>query len=137
MEKETENKLKSKNIRPTSMRILIYDYLRTLTVALSLTEIEHHFHKADRITIYRTLQTFEEKGLVHSIVDDNGTKYKMSAEGRGEAHRDAHLHFYCKKCGQTTCKESITFPQLPNAGFRIDEIQIMAKGICEKCLDKE
>lgn len=63
MERGTELKLISKNTRPTSMRILVYDYLNIQTAALSLTEIEAYFHKADKVTIYRTLKTFEEKGI--------------------------------------------------------------------------
>jgi Fe2+ or Zn2+ uptake regulation protein len=41
---------------------------------LSLSEIENQFENADRITIYRTLKTFEEKGIVHSIQENNTTK---------------------------------------------------------------
>ncbi len=43
MERGTELKLISKNTRPTSMRILVYDYLNIQTAALSLTEIEAYF----------------------------------------------------------------------------------------------
>jgi Fe2+/Zn2+ uptake regulation proteins len=61
MNKEIENKLIHKNTKPTSMRILVYDFLSSQQVATSLSEIENHFENADRTTIYRTLKTFEEK----------------------------------------------------------------------------
>jgi Fur family ferric uptake transcriptional regulator len=43
MNKDIENKLLHKNTKPTSMRILVYDFLNRQEVAVSLTEIENHF----------------------------------------------------------------------------------------------
>ncbi len=137
MNQATEDKLLKKKTRPTSMRILVYDYLNEQESALSLGEIEQHFHQADRITIYRTLKTFKENGIVHSIQENHTTKYKLCEdECDGKPHRESHLHFYCKICKQTTCKEDIVIPQHLQATFRIDEIRFFAKGICENCLDE-
>ncbi|RYZ49860.1 MAG: transcriptional repressor, partial [Chitinophagaceae bacterium] len=37
--------------------------------------------KYDRVTIYRTLQTFEEKGIIHSIpTADNAVRYALCKE---------------------------------------------------------
>jgi Fur family ferric uptake transcriptional regulator len=58
MRKDIENKLIDKNTKPTSMRILVYDFLSSQEAALSLSEIENYFESADRTTIYRTLKTF-------------------------------------------------------------------------------
>ena len=58
--KEIEEKLESKGIRPTAMRILIYKYMAEKEVAIALNDIENTFVKADRTTLYRTLKTFEE-----------------------------------------------------------------------------
>lgn len=44
MKKDTENKLLNKNTKPTSMRILVYDFLAAQKVALSLSEIEEQLH---------------------------------------------------------------------------------------------
>lgn len=133
--KNIENKLLHKNTKPTSMRILVYEFLNTQNVALSLSEIEYHFRNADRTTIYRTLKTFEEKGIVHSIQENATTKYRLCDDECDEkTHKDWHLHFYCKICKQTTCREDIFFPENIQTNFRIDDIRLFAKGICEKCL---
>lgn len=135
MKKQIVHKLIDKNTRPTSMRILVYDFLSTQEAALSLTEIEHHFDQADRVTLYRTLKTFEEKGIVHSIQENNTSKYKLCHDDCDETtHKDTHLHFYCKICKQTTCKEEIVFPMHSDLNFRIDEIRFFAKGVCEQCI---
>lgn len=136
MKKEIEDKLTDKNTRPTSMRILVYDHLSAQQSAVSLSEIENHFRNADRTTIYRTLKTFEEKGIVHSIQENTTTKYRLcNDECTEKTHKDRHLHFYCKICRQTTCKEEISFPENIRTDFRIDEIRLFAKGVCEKCLE--
>ncbi|SFF98781.1 MULTISPECIES: Fur family transcriptional regulator [Salegentibacter] len=137
MDKATVNKLLNRSTKPTSMRILVYDFLVTQNVALSLSEIEEQLFTADRITIYRTLKTFEEKGIVHSIQENTTTKYVLCDDECSEiTHKDWHLHFYCKICKQTTCRENILLPSQIGGDFRIDEIRFFAKGICENCLDE-
>ena len=125
MHNKIENILVSKNTHPTSMRILVYDYLATQDIALSLSEIETHFHKVDRVTLYRTLKTFEQKGIIHGIHENNITKYKLcSDECNEKTHKDRHLHFYCKICKETTCKENFNLPEIANTNYRIDEVSL-------------
>lgn len=126
-----------KNTKPTSMRILVYDLLAAQKAALSLSEIEDQLYYADRITIYRTLKTFEEKGIIHSIQENNTTKYKLcNDECDEQTHKDWHLHFYCKICKQTTCRENVVLSENIPGDFRIDEVRLFAKGICENCLSE-
>ncbi len=51
--------LTNKNTKPTSMRILVYDFLESQPSAVSISDIEKQLVTADRTTIYRTLKTFE------------------------------------------------------------------------------
>lgn len=137
MKKDIEQKLLHKNTNPTSMRILVYDFLEQQQEAMSLSQIESHFYKADRVTIYRTLKTFEEKGIVHSIQENATSKYILCDDDCDETtHKDWHLHFYCKICKRTTCKEVFVMPQNLTIDYRIDEIKLFAKGICESCLNE-
>lgn len=135
MKANIETRLLNKNTTPTSMRILVYDFLSKQDTALSLSEIEQGFEHADRTTIYRTLKTFEEKCIVHSIQENNTTRYILCPDGcQEQTYKHQHLHFYCKICKQTTCKEDFMIPDNININFRIDEVRFFAKGICEKCL---
>jgi Fur family ferric uptake transcriptional regulator len=136
MKEEIVKKLESKKTKPTSMRILIYDFIAQQKNALSLSEIENHVPHSDRITIYRTLKTFEEKGIIHSIQENNTTKYILCNEDcNEETHKDYHLHLYCKLCKQTTCEENSLILNDFNTSFRIDEVRFFAKGICQHCLE--
>jgi Fur family ferric uptake transcriptional regulator len=73
-----ENKLIKRDIKPTAMRELVLKVLTNQNSAISLSELEHKFEKADRITLYRTLKTFEVNKLMHSIEDGTGSsKYAL------------------------------------------------------------
>jgi Fur family ferric uptake transcriptional regulator len=89
----------------------------------------------DRVTLYRTLKTFQEKGLIHKVLDDHGaTKYAPCSDCTVEEHHHEHIHFKCNKCGNTVCLEDVNIPKtdLP-AGYIVEERNILISGICNKC----
>ena len=72
MNEKLEQKLLSKKIKPTTMRLLVLQQLMQRSSAIGLTELENSFERADRTTLYRTLKTFEKNKLIHSIDDGTG-----------------------------------------------------------------
>jgi Fur family ferric uptake transcriptional regulator len=124
----TEQKLVNKNVAPTAMRILVMNMLLEQNAAISLSDIEKGLAPADRITIYRTIKTFEEKGLVHVIDDGTGTpKYALCLEECDvNEHRDLHVHFNCISCKETFCLPNCKIPDvsLP-ANFSSLEMNLM------------
>lgn len=90
----------------------------------------------DRVTIYRTLQTFVDKGLIHSIPSaDNSIRYALCKEECADGHhRHHHVHFICNNCQQTFCLDEVATPtvKLPR-GYVVEEIELLAKGICRAC----
>lgn len=133
---EAENRLKAKSIRPTAMRLLVLKFMQAQSHAVSLNELEARMNHSDKITLYRTIKTFEEKGLVHRIEDGSGvSKFAICLdECDTSCHHDLHIHFYCNSCKETYCLPKTHVPDvtLP-AKFKLQEISLMAKGICEKC----
>ena len=92
--------------------------------------------KFDRVTVYRTLQTFVEKGIIHTIpTTDNSVRYALCKDDCTEGHhQDNHIHFVCLKCGSTLCMADVTIPEvkLPK-GFTLGETEVVVKGICKDC----
>lgn len=133
---ELETRLHEKGIRPTAMRLLVLDFLVRQPSAISLNDLEAFFLRSDRITLYRTLKTFEKKGLVHSI--DNGTdsvKYALCPEDcPAQEHHDLHVHFYCNQCRETYCLPKSRIPEvsLPDK-FLPEEVSLVIKGYCGNC----
>ena len=134
--KKIEKILQQYGIRPTAMRMLVYQFIESKTAAVSLSVVENNFEKSDRTTLYRTLKTFEEKGVVHQIDDGTGIpKYALCHhENRSEKHSDLHLHFHCNSCKETVCLTNHQIPQisLPNK-FIPEDINMLVKGVCDKC----
>ena len=105
--------------------------------ALSHSDIEKKAGgKFDRVTIYRTLQVFLEKGVIHNIpTSDNSARYALCKEDCSEGnHQDNHVHFICKDCGNTICLESVRIPpvKLPE-DFTATQVEVIVSGICKSC----
>ena len=135
MEKDIDDKLESKEIRPTAMRQLVLKTLIEKGTAMSLNKLEEEFDHADKSTLYRTLKTFEEKKIIHSIDDGTGSlKYAVCQDTCECNPSDLHVHFYCTKCENTFCLTDIPVPtvNLP-AGFSLGSVNMVVKGMCANC----
>jgi Fur family transcriptional regulator, ferric uptake regulator len=136
MQNKIENQLKDRHIKPTAMRELVLSVLSEQNTAISLAELEQNFEKAERTTLYRTLKTFEENKLIHSIDDGTGSvKYALCKETCHCNPEDLHVHFLCTKCQHTYCLNDIAIPtiSLP-VNFKLETINMVVKGICANCL---
>lgn len=104
--------------------------------ALSHGDIEKEINNSlDRVTVYRTLKTFLDKGLIHKVLDDEGSlKYALCSEAcSGTGHHHDHVHFKCTKCGQTNCLNvEIPAVRLPK-GYQAEEVNLLIQGVCERC----
>lgn len=103
--------------------------------ALSLSDLEEKFEKADKVTLYRTLKTFEKNKLIHSINDGSGVlKYAICNEEHEYDSEKLHVHFLCTSCNQIYCLDDVLTPQikLPNQ-FELESINIIVKGVCSTC----
>lgn len=117
------------------MRQLVLEVLLNNRRALSLIEIEKQFESADRTTIYRTLKTFQENCIIHSIYDGTGSvRYAICSEGCTCDLNDLHAHFLCNRCGQTVCLKNypIPDPELPE-DFVFESASFVIKGTCPDC----
>jgi Fur family ferric uptake transcriptional regulator len=134
---EVNEILRKNQLSVTDSRKSILDLFLHSNGALAHADIEKKTgEKFDRVTVYRTLQAFMEKGIIHTIpTSDNSIRYALCKDDCSEGHHhDNHVHFVCTICSTTTCLDSITVPevQLPK-GFRFLNSQMIVSGICENC----
>lgn len=103
--------LRQYDLRHTDTRENILNGFLQKTTALSHSDIEVYLNDGfDRVTIYRTLKTFLDKGIIHKILDDNGgVKYALCKDqcASGHHHHD-HVHFKCSECNETFCFRKIS-----------------------------
>ena len=137
MDTEVENILKRNHLSITESRKKILLLFLHHTGALAHADIERNAEeKFDRVTVYRTLQTFVEKGIIHTIpTSDNSIRYALCKDDCSEGHHhDNHVHFVCLQCGNTICLDDVTVPELKlPKGYSTTNIEMVVNGICRDC----
>jgi Fur family ferric uptake transcriptional regulator len=107
--------LKQNHLSITSSRQKILKFFLSKNGALSHADIETKTGESfDRVTVYRTLQTFVESGIIHLIpTTDNSIKYALCNNNCAPGHHhDNHVHFICDECSKTICLEEVTIPSV-------------------------
>ena len=132
----TEEILKKHGLRNTKFRNEVLQVFCNYNHALSSNDIENILNHSDRITLYRTLKHFEEKGVIHKAIDGTSiVKYALcEADCSVAAHHDHHVHFHCQKCENTFCLEHVHIPtiDLPS-GYTYKSMDMVVEGICNNC----
>ncbi|MBN2131308.1 MAG: transcriptional repressor [Sedimentisphaerales bacterium] len=88
-----------------------------------------------RDTVYRTLATLEERGLVRKAEI-------LANKGRYDANMDRHHHFVCAKCGlvRDFCCEAmdhLSTPQAVASLGRVHSSHVQLRGLCAACAGRK
>ena len=132
-----EEMLKRNQLSVTESRKKILQLFLAQEGALAHGDIEKRAgEKFDRVTIYRTLQIFVDKGIIHTIpTADNSIRYALCKDHCSEGHhQDHHIHFVCNICGNTWCLDDVVTPEvkLPK-GYSARHVEVVVEGICKNC----
>lgn len=129
--------LKNHTLRITDCRIDVLEKFYKSNHALSFKSLEHDLHEYDRVTLYRTLNSFINKGLLHRIPSDDGfASYGLCTNECTEiAHRHDHVHFKCNICGHIECLPDYHVPKIKIPGYQVEEENLIVNGICKLCLE--
>lgn len=128
--------LRRRHLSVTGSRKKILSLFLNSADALTHGDIEVKAgEKFDRVTVYRTLQTFVEKGIIHTIpTADNTIYYALCKDCEEGHHHDDHVHFICHNCNRTICLDGVVSPkiELPH-GYAPHSVQVLINGICRNC----
>jgi Fur family transcriptional regulator, ferric uptake regulator len=128
--------LKEFRLRSTPGRTAILNLFLKNTYALAHADIEKGIASTfDRVTVYRTLKTFLDRGLIHKVLDDEGSlKYALCTEACTHTnHHHDHVHFKCTICGQTNCLDIDVPPIRLPEGYKGSEFNLLIQGKCARC----
>ncbi len=126
--------LKSKGLRVTPQRYAVYAHLCARsdhpTVEEIMISLNKDFPVSSQATIYATLETLRQVGLVREVLLEEGVC-------RYDANMEPHHHFRCRLCGKI---EDIPFDAFPNldfsklrSGLRAERYEVIVEGICDQC----
>ncbi len=127
--------LKENGLYCTEARVAILKVLLEATSPLRQDQIGEHAasRTLNRVTVYRTLESLVEAGLVHRAFMQNRAWHFERADHCTE--KQCHPHFTCTSCGATTCLTEISLPmaKIPRKGFIINRQQVRLEGLCPAC----
>jgi Fur family ferric uptake transcriptional regulator len=92
--------------------------------------------KVDRATVYRTVELFEELGIVHRL--NIGWKYKVELSDIFLGH---HHHFHCNNCGKTftltanPMLETMIDTTVAKEGYSPRSHNLEISGLCQSCAE--
>lgn len=137
LRRRADDMLRINNLSVTESRKKIIQLFLDQSGALAHGDIEKKAgEKFDRVTIYRTLQTFVDKGIIHTIpTADNSILYALCKDQCSEGHHhDHHVHFVCTQCHNTYCLDDVVTPdiRLPKE-YEADHVEVVVEGTCKNC----
>ena len=129
---KTAELLKAHDIKPTIVRMKVYDYLAAMRNHPTADTVYKSLHAEiptlSKTSVYNTMELLLEKKLVQAItIEENETRF--------DADTSDHGHFKCLSCGAvldfhadlTGLKHD-----LPE-GFLVDQRHIYYRGLCPDC----
>jgi Fur family ferric uptake transcriptional regulator len=126
--------LKKNGSSLTKPRKIIFDLLLNQEPQGMQILVKRAEGKVDRATVYRTIELFEQLGIVHRL--NIGWKYKIELSDVFLGH---HHHFHCTNCGTTytlsanSMLETMIDTVVSKDGYSPRGHQLEIYGLCSSC----
>ena len=127
---------KIRKLSETPFRKEVLNILSKYKKAISISTIEEELTSYNRITLYRTIKKFLDKGIIHEIKMSGADVHYAVCKDQcaSESHNHQHIHFKCHNCLDIYCLEVPQMPQISVPNFEINQLEIQAEGVCENCM---
>jgi|AntRauTorckE6833_2_1112554.scaffolds.fasta_scaffold30962_2 Fur family ferric uptake transcriptional regulator len=137
IQSDAKDLLREHKLKATQSRISVLSLFLEVDRGLSSPEIEQALEQEsiDRVTIYRTLDSFEQAGIIHKIPSED--HFQLFALTLNHIHcTQTHAHFHCEKCDQTICmpisNKKLLYSELPSH-FTAQQATVLFNGVCAEC----
>jgi Fur family transcriptional regulator, ferric uptake regulator len=130
-----EDMLRSAGLYSTRARAAILEVLIAAGRPLDKKEIVGRLGRGgpDEVTVYRTLESFCRRSLVHKVfVSERAWRFQVA---HNCTELQCHPHFTCRECGVTQCLTKVSIPLAKGLekGYRLLRQQVRLEGICPAC----
>lgn len=130
-----ERVCRSKGLRVTHQRLEIFRAMARYpghpTAENIFKKVRRHMRTISLDTVYRTIATFEEYGLIKRVqIFDNSARFDLNLA--------EHHHLVCTRCGRIEDFywpdfDRIELPGEVNRWGEIDSRHVEVRGLCQKC----
>lgn len=137
--------LKKHDLSVTQQRLAVLSLLSKEHSCLGVDDLlaqakKKKLEMGDWSTVFRTVKTFEEAGLVTAFASSDGvTRYELT-HCQDEGHDHHHHHFVCRSCKSVEALENCPTQLFEKAakqiGFRVENHVIEVQGVCSDCQKK-
>jgi len=133
--------LKNSNIRATAKKRALLEEIIGSENPRSASDLHlslSALFPLDLVTVYRSLTTMRDAGILREITDASGVQhYEMAC-----VHNPLHPHFSCAKCKSLSCLRSLSGGEEQLlSGFAsdcdVDGISVILSGVCSECREGE
>jgi len=136
-----QDMLKRCGMDPTLNRILVLSVLAGSDHPMTVKDVfEHvrHEHKLNRVTVYRILDLFADRGVVNKISSGERSFCYCARPGRWP---HGHCHFHCICCGEVRCLDQnlVVIDEVElrkRLPMDIHSIELRLDGVCAACREK-
>lgn len=131
----TAQLLHAVGLRRTRARKVVLEVLNEMDRPLSHQEIasELEIDRLDRVTLYRTLTTLQQAGLLHRVQGVDGV-WRFRGHTQSGKCGGNHFHFLCLECNQMSCLPEQPLPWVREPeGAEVFGKQLVVYGRCAQC----
>jgi len=128
--------LKQNGLKITQNRLDVLSIFLGSEKAFTLLDLEKIFYcQHDRSSIFRSLQTYSEKGILEKFCNASGTSIYTLNLNKPDCNGQSH--FKCKDC-----ETVVSLPNLPDEYLQLlgknkmETMNLLIEGTCENCQNK-
>jgi Fur family ferric uptake transcriptional regulator len=130
------DELSQHGYKRTMQRAVVLEILESagghMTAEEVAREVEERRLALNRSTVYRTLETLAEVGVVKATRMGRAIHYELSHDG------DDHHHLRCVDCKvmvhlDAAAVDGLLGRRASKSGFQVTDIQVMVNGLCSVC----
>ena len=135
-----KEKLKEMGCKLTVQRRWIFDIIlenqdKHLTTEEIYSQVKKKHPEIGLATVYRTMQLFEEMGIIDRInFDDGFSRFELNVNGENHHHH----HLICEKCSKVFEVADDLLTEIENEieqkyKFKVKNHNVLFYGYCEEC----
>ena len=127
--------LNKRDLKATSHRLNLLLTMSAYKTAIPYSAIQKSMKSSDRVTLYRTLESLKDQGIIHKAFQENNEIYYAICGDKcdKEKHQHNHIHFRCTQCESVTCEHPTSKFNISIPDYQISKIEIHLEGICKSC----
>lgn len=131
-----EQILTAKNYRITTPRKAVFELLLDAHEPLPIHDITFELSRVDRVSIYRTLELFEQLHIITVVHVGWKKRYELASAYQQQQHH--HHHLVCTQCGSITeinseRLEDVIYTLTGSHGFTPTGHTFEITGLCSSC----